>query len=75
LFLLEADLKKVEKGKKKKLEVKKEKVAPLTDDDLDKVAGGTLIYSVAMSAVRSTGGPAPSRGASVMTSGYMPKTF
>ena len=32
-------MKKVEK-RKKKLEVKKEKVRPLTDDDLDKVAGG-----------------------------------
>jgi hypothetical protein len=32
-------MKKVEKGKKK-LEVKKEKVRPLSDEDLDNVAGG-----------------------------------
>ena len=35
-------MKKVGKGKKK-LEVKKEKVRPLTDEDLDKVAGGATV--------------------------------
>ena len=35
-------MKKVAKGKKK-LEVKKEKVRPLNDEDLDKVAGGRAV--------------------------------
>ena len=58
-------MKKVEK-RKKKLEVKKEKVRPLTDDDLDKVAGGTMILSQAcMSAIKGSGG-AGSRPPSAM---------
>jgi hypothetical protein len=41
-------MKKVEKGKKK-LEVKKEKVRPLTDEDLDKVAGGATVVILSVS--------------------------
>jgi len=44
-------MKKVEK-RKKKLEVKKEKVRPLTDDDLDKVAGAS---AACLSVIRGSG--------------------